>query len=322
MLKRLRTAFAASFLAALATQPVMAADPSVKVTAIVEHPALDAVRKGVQDELAANGYKAGQNMSWEFQSAQGDVGTAGQIAKKFVGDNPTVIVAIATPSAQAAVSAAHGRIPVVFSAITDAVGAKLVTNMEKPGANVTGISDFMPLTKHLELIHEAMPKAKTIGVVYNPGETNANTTVRQLKELAPSKGFTVVEGPANDSNGVLPAARSLVGKADVLYVPTDNTVVSALESVVKVAIDGKMPLFAADTASVPRGAAAAVGFDYYEVGRETGRIVLRILKGEKPGDIPVGHVEKTDLVINPASAEKMGLTLPQALVARAAQVVK
>ncbi len=313
---------AAAAVALLSGQPAWAADKAVKITAIVEHPALDACRKGALDELAAEGFVEGKNISVEFQSAQGDVGTAGQIAKKFVGDNPAVIVAIATPSAQAAVAAAHGEIPVVFSAVSDPVAAKLVTDMAHPGANVTGVTDRLPLEKHLALIEEVKPGVKNLGVLFNPGEANSVAEVNRLKGIAAAKGITVVEGAATDTNSVLTAARSLVGKVDAIYIPTDNTVVSALEAVVKVGIDSKLPVFAGDTGSVPRGAIAAAGFDYYDVGRQTGKIIARVLKGEKVGDIAVEGIDKTNLSVNPGSAAKMGVTIPQAVIARAKDVVK
>ena len=307
---------------ALTWEIAAAADVSVKVTAIVEHPALDAARDGVKDELAAQGYKVGGNLEWEYQSAQGDVGTAGQIARKFVGDKADVIVAIATPSAQAAVSAARGQIPVVFSAVTDPVAAKLVSNAKKPGGNVTGVSDLSPIGKHLDLIKEITPNAKTVGVPYNPGESNAVVLVDLLKQHAPGKGLTIVTASAPTSGDVLSAARSLVGKVDVIYVPTDNTIVSALEAVIKVGIDAKIPVYAGDTDSVPRGVMAALGFDYYDVGRQTGKIVARILKGEKAGDISVEGVDITQLHVNPGAAEKMGVTIPPAVIARAKKVVQ
>ena len=298
-----------------------AASKNVKITAIVDHPALDAARKGVKDELEARGFTP-DKMSWEYQSAQGDPGTAGQIAKKFVGDNADVIIAVATPSAQAAVSAARGNIPVVFTAVTDPVAAKLIKNPAKPGANVTGVTDMSPLAKHISLIKEITPNAKSIGIPFNPGEANAVVLVDMMKKLGPKQGFKIVTASAPSTNDVLAAARSLVGKVDVIYVPTDNTIVSALEAVIKVGIDAQIPVFAGDTDSVPRGAVAALGFNYYDVGRQTGVIVARILNGEKPGDIAVEGVDKTDLFVNPASAKKMGITIPDAVIKRAKTVVK
>ncbi len=307
---------------ALFAAPAQADSKNVKVTAIVEHPALDAARKGVRDVMAENGYKVGENLSWEFQSAQGDVGTAGQIAKKFIGDNPDAIVAIATPSAQAAVAAARGHIPVIFSAVTDPVDAKLVKSLTKPGGMVTGVTDMLPLEQHLGLITRAIPGIKTIGVPYNPGEANAAVLVKLFSKIAESKGIKVITASAPSSGDVLMATRSLVGKVQAIYVTTDNTIVSAFESVVKVGIDAQIPVFAGDTDSVKRGAAAALGFNYYDIGRQTGQILLDVLKGKKPGDIDVQGVDKTALHVNPKSAAKMGLKLSDAFIKEAVKVIE
>jgi putative ABC transport system substrate-binding protein len=210
---------------------------------------------------------------------------------------------------------------VVFTAVTDPLGAKLVTNLEKSGGNVTGMSDLSPIAKHLELIKEITPDAKRIGVTYNPGEANAVTLLNLLKENAAASGVEIVEAAAPKSSDVLAAAQSLVGKADVIYVPTDNTIVSALEAVLKVGADNRIPVYAGDTDSVKRGAIAALGFNYYDVGRQTGQIVLRVLKGEKPGDIAVAGIEITELVVNPGAAEAMGITIPAAVLAKAKEVV-
>lgn len=319
-MKPIRLAIAA--LAALcAANGAFAADKSVAVTQIVEHPALDACRKGVKDVLAENGFVEGKNLRWSYESAQGNMATAAKIAKKFVGDEPDVIVAIATPSAQT-VLASTKTIPVVFSAVTDPIAAKLVSNWEKPGANVTGTSDMAPIDKHLQMILRISPNVKKIGVLFNPGEVNSVSSLEAIKKAAPAVGMEVFEGAAPKSSEVLAAARSLVGKVDAFYVPTDNTVVSAFEAVVKVGIDAQIPVFAADTDSVPRGAVAALGFNYYQIGRQTGDIVLRILKGEKPGNIPVSSLKRLDLWVNPGSAAKMGVTLPEAVIAEAVKVVE
>lgn len=298
-----------------------AADMSVAVTAIVEHPALDACRDGIRDELAEAGFKDGENFTFTYESAQGNPGTAAQIARKLVGEAPSVIVPISTPSAQAVVSATKD-IPVVFTAVTDPVGAQLIADMEHPGGNVTGMSDLSPIAKHLGLIHEITPDARKLGVPYNPGEANAVTLLELIKALAPAAGFEIVEAAAPKSSDVLAAAQSLVGKVDAIYVPTDNTIVTALEAVIKVGVDNQIPVYAGDTDSVPRGAIAALGFNYYDVGRQTGKIVVRVLNGENPGDIAVEGVEITELHVNPGAAEKMGVTIPQSVIDRAKEVVK
>ncbi len=300
---------------AIATS-AQAKDVTVAVTAIVEHPALDAARDGVKDALAEAGYKEGENLKFVYQSAQGNPATAAQIARQFVGEGPDVIVPISTPSAQAVVSATRD-IPVVFTAVSDPVGAQLVKDMEKPGGNVTGLSDMSPVGEHIKLIKEVMPNIKKLGYLYNSGETNSVSLLAALKEAAAAEGIEIVESAATKSAEVQGAARALVGRADAMYVPTDNTIVSALESAVGVAEESKIPLFTADTDSVKRGALAALGFNYYDVGKQTGAVVVKILNGEKPGDIPVNIAKGTDLVINLSAAKKMGVEFPQAVIDRA-----
>ncbi|HUH48650.1 MAG TPA: ABC transporter substrate-binding protein, partial [Mycoplana sp.] len=291
-MRSLLLAFAATVAISL---PAKAEDVTVAVTAIVEHPALDAARDGVKEALEAAGYKEGENLKFLYESAQGNPATAAQIARQFAGEGPNVIVPISTPSAQAVVSATKD-IPIVFTAVSDPLGAQLVKDMDKPGGNVTGLSDMSPVAEHLALIKEILPEAKTIGYLYNAGEANSVSLLAVLKAEAEKAGLTVVESAATKSAEVQGAARALVGRADAIYIPTDNTIISALEGAVAVAEEAKLPLFTADTDSVSRGAVAALGFNYKDVGKQTGEIVVRILKGENPGDIAVKVAAGTDLV--------------------------
>ena len=317
--KTLRTLVGASLLAMASLS--QAAEPRVvAITQIVEHPALDAVHQGVQDELAERGYKVGDNLTLMHESAQGNSAIASQIARKFVGESPDVIVAIATPSAQT-VAAAARDISVVFAAVTDPVGAKLVKGTDAPGANITGVSDMVPIEQHLDMLQRIMPDAKRIGTVYNPGEANAVSLVEMLEERMEARGLTLVKGAATKTSEVLGAARSLVGKADAIYLTTDNTVISAAEAVIQVGERADIPVFAADTATVARGAVAAMGFDYYDHGRQAGVMVARILEGESPGDMPFETMEKVNLFVNPAAGERMGITLSDDVIADAAEVI-
>ena len=293
----------------------------VAITQIVEHPALDAAYQGVKDELAEQGYTEGENLKVMHESAQGNQAIASQIARKFVGESPDVIVAIATPSAQT-VAAAARNIPVVFSAVTDPLAAKLVNSWEEPGANITGVSDMLPIDKHLDMLLRVMPDAKRIGTVYNPGEANAVALVEMIEERLNERGLKLVKGAATKTSEVLGAARSLVGKADAIYLTTDNTVISAAEAVVSVGERAKIPVFAADTATVERGAVAALGFDYYNHGRQTGKMVVRILEGADTATMPVETMEELDLFVNPGAAERMGITLSDDLIQEAKKVVK
>lgn len=307
--------------AAVLAGPAMAQDITVATTAIVEHPALDAVRDGVRDALAEEGFRDGQEIRFLYEFAQGNPTIAAQIAAQYVGDNVTVIVPIATPSAQAAVTATT-TIPIVFGAVTDPVAAGIVTDLARPGGNVTGVSDLTPVADQFALALEIVPDMTAIGVIYNPAEANAVVLVALLHAAAEAAGVEVVEATAANSGAVQAAAASLAGRVQAIYVPTDNTVVSAFEAVVGVAEDAQIPLFAGDTDSVRRGAIASIGFDYYEHGKQTGRIVARVLRGEAPGDIPVEFATGGTISVNPAAALRMGVTIPQAVIDRAAEVVQ
>lgn len=312
---------AAAALSLLVAAPSWAAEvKSVAFTAIVEHPALDAVRFGAIEALKEAGFVEGTNLKVVFQSAQGNPATAAQIARQFVGEKPDVIVPIATPSAQAVVAATKD-IPIVFGTVTDPVGAKLVKDPTKPGANVTGVSDFPPVGDHLDLIKELLPNAKRVGIPYNPGDANSVALLDAVKKAAAEKGVTVVEAAAAKSSDVQGAAKSLVGRVDVIYTMLDNMVVAALEAVIQVGQQNKLPVVAGDTDSVERGAIASLGFNYGKLGRQVGVITSRILKGEKAGDIPVEYAKGGELFVNPKAAAAMGVTIPEPLLKRAVKVV-
>lgn len=302
---------------AAAAEPVK----SVAITAIVEHPALDAARDGVLHVLNEAGYHEGKNLKWQYQSAQGNTATAAQIARKFIGDNPDVIVGIATPSAQALVAGTK-QVPIVFTAVTDPVQAQLTPSWDASGTNVTGVSDVLELEKQIELIKEIIPDVKNIGMVYNPGEANSVAVVDAFNELLPKHGLKLVEAAAPRTVDVSSAAGRLVGKVDVIYTNTDNNVVSAYEALAKVGNDTNTPLIASDTDSVKRGAIAALGVNYRDLGEQTGRVVVRILEGEKPGDIQPQTSENLQLYVNVTAAEKQGVRLPLELLERATEVIR
>ena len=293
---------------------------TVKVLSIVDHPALDAIRDGVRAELKAEGY-GDDKLKWEYQSAQGNTGTAAQIARKFVGDQPDVIVAIATPAAQAVVASTKS-VPVVYSGVTDPVAAQLVKGWGPSGTNVTGVSDKLPLDRQVALIKRVVPNAKTVGMVYNPGEANSVVVVKELKDILAKQGMTLKEAAAPRTVDIGPAAKSLIGKVDVIYTNTDNNVVSAYEALVKVANEAKIPLVAGDTDSVKRGGIAALGINYGDLGRQTGKVVARILKGEKPGAIASETSSNLELFANTGAAAKQGVTLAPDLLKDAKTVIK
>lgn len=304
---------------ASADNTASAGNKKIAITAIVEHPALDAVRKGVIDELKSQGYEEGKNLTVDFQSAQGSTANAAQIAKKFAGSNPDVIVAIATPSAQSMVAATK-TIPIVYAGVTDPVAAKLVPSMEASNTNVTGVSDELPLEPQIDLMKKLVPAVKNIGYVYSPGEVNSTTVLEQLKAKLTPEGINVVAAPAQRSSDVLTAARSLSGKVDLIYTSLDNNVVSSYESMYKAAVEMKKPLVASDTDSVARGAVAALGVNYYDLGKKTGGVVLQIFNGKKAGEIPSVRMETLDLYLSKKNAAAEGVALPEALLKQAKEV--
>ncbi|HGF7363579.1 TPA: ABC transporter substrate-binding protein [Vibrio cholerae] len=302
--------------ALLSSQSIMAKTAKVAVSQIVEHPALDATRQGLLDGLKAKGYEEGKNLKFDYKTAQGNPAIAVQIARQFVGENPDVLVGIATPTAQALVSATK-TIPIVFTAVTDPVGAKLVKQLEQPGKNVTGLSDLSPVEQHVELIKEILPNVKSIGVVYNPGEANAVSLMDLLKLSAAKHGIKLVEATALKSADVQSATQAIAEKSDVIYALIDNTVASAIEGMIVAANQAKTPVFGAATSYVERGAIASLGFDYYQIGVQTADYVVAILEGKEPGSLDVQVAKGSDLMINKTAAEQLGISIPEAVLARA-----
>lgn len=292
----------------------------VAVSQIVEHPALDACRQGLLDGLREMGWIEGENLTFKYQTAQGNPATAAQIAQQFVGEKPDVLVGIATPSAQA-LAAATTEIPVIFSAVTDPVGAKLLSDMSAPDGNVTGLSDISPVAQHVEVMREIVPGLKTIGVVYNPGEANAVSLVELLRAAASANGLEVAEATASRSAEIQGAAESLAGKAQIIYAMTDNTVASAIAALISAADSAKIPVFGAATSYVEAGAVAAVGFDYYQVGYQTAEYVAGVLDGKEISAMPARTATGTDIYINPAAAAKNGVSLPESLTSNPTQVI-
>lgn len=286
---------------------------SVGITQIVTHPALDAAAEGFKEGLKAAGYT---NVTYDDQNAEGDIATASSIAQKFANADLDLVLGIATPTSQAIVKA-DTTTPIVFTAVTDPVGAGLVKDPNAPAGNVTGVSDLLPMGPTIELIKQVVPDVKNLGVLYNAGESNSVYLIEEQKKAAQAAGITLVEATAANSSEVKAAADSLVGRVDAISVLTDNTVVSALESVVKVAQENKIPLFAGDTDSVKRGAIAAYSFDYKDLGLQAGAMAAEILGGKPISEIPVQYAQNLQLSVNPDAAKKAGITLPESVTAEA-----
>lgn len=282
----------------------------------MEHPALDSAREGLEKYLKGN---SDAKFEITVKNAQGDNGTADTIAKQFVSEDVDLIYSIATNASQAAVNATGGTdIPVVFNAVTDGVEAKLVTSNEKPGGNVTGVSDAAPLEKQLEMIRELLPEAKKIGMIYNIGEVNGKLQVKQVEKLASKYNFKIVKKGVSATTEIATAAEQLAGDVDCIYNITDNMVVSATASITDKANAKNIPVFAAEDGQMKVGLLASDSISYEKLGEQAGSVAYDILvNGKKAGDIPVETAKDTTLYINKKVAEQLGIKIPDSLAERA-----
>lgn len=277
---------------------------TVGITQFSQHPSLDAATKGFKKALKDSGLK----IKYDEQNAQGDMNNANSIASNFVSDGVDLIFANATPNAQAALNATKD-IPIIFTSVTDAVAANLVKANDKPGDNITGTLDNHPdaIPNTIKFIDKYFD-GKKIGTIYNAGEQNSVKQVELIKKAMKGTDLKLVEATVSQTSEVKQSAESLVGKVDIIYIITDNTVVTGLESVIKVANDNDIPLFVGELDSVKRGGFAAYGFDYYDIGYEAGQMAVQVLKGEKKtSDLPVQPPQKLKLMLNKKAAEQQNI---------------
>ena len=281
----------------------------IGISQFITHQSLDATREGFVDELAKQGYVEGKNIEIDLQNAQGEQRNLKTISQQLA-ESSDVVLAIATPSAQSLANTTQTT-PVVFSAVTDPVSAKLVESREHPGGNVTGTSDQSSdaISTQINLIKKVLPKAKTIGILYTQSEPNSVVQKDEAKRLLEEKGFTVVEKTILDSNNVKAAAESLMTEVDMVFVPTDNIISSTMETVKQVSIKHKVPVFGGSTEMVAVGGLYNYGTNYEELGRQTARMLVRILKGEKPENIAVELPEKLELHTNQEMADALGIDI-------------
>lgn len=281
----------------------------IGISQFITHQSLDATREGFVDELAKQGYVEGKNIEIHLQNAQGEQRNLKTISQQLA-ESSDVVLAIATPSAQSLANTTQTT-PVVFSAVTDPVSAKLVESKEHPGGNVTGTSDQSSdaISTQINLIKKVLPKAKTIGILYTQSEPNSVVQKDEAKRLLEEKGFTVVEKTILDSNNVKAAAESLMTEVDMVFVPTDNIISSTMETVKQVSIKHKVPVFGGSTEMVAVGGLYNYGTNYEELGRQTARMLVRILKGEKPDNIAVELPEKLELHTNQEMATALGIDI-------------
>ena len=281
----------------------------IGISQFITHQSLDATREGFVDELSKQGYVEGKNIEIDLQNAQGEQRNLKTISQKLA-ESSDVVLAIATPSAQSLANTTQTT-PVIFSAVTDPVSAKLVESREHPGGNVTGTSDQSSdaISTQINLIKKVLPKAKTIGILYTQSEPNSVVQKDEAKRLLEEKGFTVVEKTILDSNNVKAAAESLMAEVDMVFVPTDNIISSTMETVKQVSIKHKVPVFGGSTEMIAVGGLYNYGTNYEELGRQTARMLIRVLKGEKPENIAVELPEKLELHTNKEMADALGIDI-------------
>jgi len=284
---------------------------------IVSHPALDNDSKGFTVALAEEGFVEGKNLTIDRANAQGEQPNCAIIARKFEDDKVDLVHAISTPNAQAQVKLSK-TIPIVFSSVTDPVKTGIVPKMGETGTNVTGVSDRWPIELQCRMYQELVPHVKKWGTIYNPGDVNVTFHIKEMKEAVEAMGCELVEAHVSNSSEVMQAAQSLVGRVQAIHITSDNTAVSAFESIVKVCNASKIALFAGDRDSVPRGAVVVYGLDYFKVGYTAGKKAAQILKGGDPGKIPAGLAEGYSLWVNLKNAKDQNVALPVTILRHAA----
>lgn len=282
---------------------------TISVSQFMLHPALDALLKGFRETLQGDGLQ----VKYHIHIANGDEATNVDITKRIASERPDMVLALSTPSAQACHKHLPGAI-ILFSAVTDPVGAGLVAGLKEPGPKITGMTDMSPVKRHMVLIQDLQPNLKKLGVIYNASEANSLSLVRLVQEECRKRGLEMVLRTVEKKEQVAEAAAGLVATSDAIYVPTDNTVVSAIETVARICGKNRRPLYAADVDSVPRGAVVSLAIDYYSMGRQTARMAERLLGGEAPSAIPVESQEDFRIHVNLKAAALMGIEVPVSLL--------
>lgn len=291
--------------------------PTIGIVQIVEHPSLDTIRENIVSQLAEEGFVDGKTVKIDYKNAQNDPNNLKSICQSFTANGYDMIIAIATPSAQAALGETT-KTPIIFSAVTDPIAAGLVKSLETPGGNVTGTSDAVSATKILDLALKLTPDMKTIGALYSAGEVNSVSVVEELKKYADEKGIKVVEATIMNSSEIQQAAQSLVGKkVDAVFSPIDNTVASAMPNVVQVLNQSKVPFYVAADSMVADGGLATDGVNYVELGKATGTMAAKVLNGAEPATMPVQTMSNTQIYINPTTAKQIGIEIPKDILDQA-----
>lgn len=283
---------------------------TIGIIQYMDHVALDASREGFVAALKDNGYTDGENITIDLQNAQGDQSNLSTISDRFVSNNVDLVLAIATPATQA-IAGKTTKIPILATAVTDYVAARLVNSNEAPGGNVSGTTDMNPIKEQIDLLVKLVPNAKTVGVLYTSSEDNSVIQAKIAKEAIEKLGLNYVEITVTNSNDVQQATQSIVGQCDAIYIPTDNVFASAMPQVQSITSQSKTPVICGESGMVESGGLATLGINYYDLGYQTGLMAVKILKGEaKPATMPIESATKFDFAINGTVANEIGLTIP------------
>lgn len=298
---------AALTLAACSSTSEQASSETVKVGVLqyMEHESLTAAREGFVAELEANGYKEGEKLVLDYQNAQGDQANLQTISEQLIGGND-IVLAIATPSAQS-LATVSTETPIVFTAVTDPLSADLVESIEKPGGLLTGTSDQAPIDKQVELLGQAVPDAKTVGILYTTSERNSEVQVEQAKELLEKAGYKVVVKGITSTNEVQDATTSLMKDVDALFIPTDNTVASTMTMIGELSVEQKVPVIGGSTDMVDEGGLLTYGTNYEALGRQTAKMAIKIIEGAEVSETAVEYPETVSLHVNEEMAQKLGI---------------
>lgn len=294
-------------LAACSSSSEQASSDVVKVGVLqyMEHESLTAAREGFVAELEANGYKEGEKLVLDYQNAQGDQANLQTISEQLI-DGNDIVLAIATPSAQS-LATVSTETPIVFTAVTDPLSADLVESIEKPGGLLTGTSDQAPIDKQVELLGQAVPDAKTVGILYTTSERNSEVQVEQAKELLEKAGYKVVVKGITSSNEVQDATTSLMKDVDALFIPTDNTVASTMTMIGELSVEHKVPVIGGSTDMVDEGGLLTYGTNYEALGRQTAKMAIKIIEGANVSETAVEYPETVSLHVNEEMAQKLGI---------------
>ncbi|HFI0214518.1 TPA: ABC transporter substrate binding protein [Streptococcus suis] len=294
-------------LAACSSSSDQASTETVKVGVLqyMEHESLTAAREGFVAELEANGYKEGDKLVLDYQNAQGDQANLQTISEQLI-DGNDLVLAIATPSAQS-LATVSTETPVLFTAVTDPLSADLVESIEQPGGLLTGTSDQAPIDKQVELLGQAVPDVKTVGILYTTSERNSEVQVEQAKELLEKAGYKVVVKGITSTNEVQDATTSLMQDVDAVFVPTDNTVASTMTMIGELSVEHKVPVIGGSTDMVDEGGLLTYGTNYEALGRQTAKMAIKIIEGAKVSETAVEYPETVSLHVNEEMAKKLGI---------------